>query len=52
MPEAFAIMRRYARDHNARLSEVAQRLVSRELGSEQLLDHSMIRPSPENNSKA
>jgi ANTAR domain/GAF domain len=40
MDQAFAVLRRYARDHNARLSEVAQQLVDRTLAAEQVLnDH-------------
>jgi hypothetical protein len=52
MDQAFAVLRRYARDHNARLSDVAHQLVSRTLAAEQLLDRSMTRPSPEDRSKA
>ena len=41
MDQAFAVLRRYARDHNAPLSDVAQQLVSRKLSVQQVLDHSM-----------
>jgi GAF domain-containing protein len=43
MAEAFAVLRGYARDHNAKLGEVAQRLVSRELGADVVLDHGRSR---------
>lgn len=43
MDEAFASLRRYARDHNQRLSDVARAVVSRELGSQQLLDSALLR---------
>lgn len=39
MDDAFAFLRRYARDHNQRLSDVARAVVSRELSAQQLLDH-------------
>lgn len=39
MGDAFAALRGYARDHNEKLSEVAGRLVSRELAAAQVLDH-------------
>jgi transcriptional regulator with GAF, ATPase, and Fis domain len=39
MDASFAALRRYARDHNLRLSEVARTVVSRELAATQLLDH-------------
>jgi transcriptional regulator with GAF, ATPase, and Fis domain len=41
MDQAFAVLRHYARDHRARLSEVAQQLVAHKLAAQQLLDHSM-----------
>ena len=41
MHEAFAILRRYARDKNLRLSDVARQLVARELGGRALLDHAV-----------
>lgn len=39
MNQAFAVLRRYARDHNAPLSEVAQQLVSRQVSVQHVLDH-------------
>lgn len=39
MEQAFAVLRRYARDHNLRLSDVAADLISRALSAQQLLDH-------------
>lgn len=39
MEHAFAVVRRYARDRNLKLSEVARRLVARELSGEELLDY-------------
>ncbi|QWF20207.1 GAF and ANTAR domain-containing protein [Nocardioides sp. LMS-CY] len=39
MEDAFAILRRYARDHGRRLSEVAAEVVNRELPGQALLDH-------------
>lgn len=39
METAFAVLRRYARDRNERLSEVARRLVAREISAEQLFEH-------------
>ena len=38
MEEAFAVMRRYARDHNLRLTAVAEAVVARRLPARQLLD--------------
>lgn len=38
MEEAFAILRRYARDHNLRLTAVAEAVVARRLPARQLLD--------------
>lgn len=50
MDQAFAILRRYARDHNARLSDVAQQLVSRKLAAQQLLDdHSTAKVASRDN---
>lgn len=43
MEQAFVILRQYARDHNQRLSDVAQTLVSRSLLPQQLLDHARCR---------
>jgi len=39
MDEAFGALRRYSRDHNMRLSVVAAAVVSRQLPSQQVLDH-------------
>lgn len=39
MTEVFAVLRRYARDHNLRLTDVAQAVVSRALPAKQLLEH-------------
>lgn len=39
MKQAFAVLRRYARDHNLRLTDLAIAVVSRQLPSRQLLDH-------------
>jgi len=41
MNQAFAVLRRYARDHNAPLTQVAEQLVSSKLAARQLLDSSM-----------
>ena len=41
MDTSFAVLRRYARDHNERLSEVAQGVVSRSLPAQQVLDHGL-----------
>jgi GAF domain-containing protein len=43
MAEAFAALRGYARDSNAKLSDVAQRLVSRELPASDVLEHARSR---------
>jgi transcriptional regulator with GAF, ATPase, and Fis domain len=45
MPEAFAVLRRYARDHNLRLTDVADAVVSRRLDAKLLLDHITSRRS-------
>jgi GAF domain-containing protein len=45
MDEAFRRLRRYARDHNARLTQVARAVVSRELPAERVLDHAPARSS-------
>jgi transcriptional regulator with GAF, ATPase, and Fis domain len=37
MTQAFAVLRRYARDHNYRLTDVAQEVVSRELSATELI---------------
>jgi hypothetical protein len=39
MEQAFATLRRYARDHNLRLSELARSIVSRELPIQAVVDH-------------
>ena len=39
MEQAFDALRRYARDHNERLSEVARKVVAREITGEQVLEH-------------
>ena len=39
MGEAFTVLRRYARDHGRKLSEVASEVVHRELPQEALLEH-------------
>ena len=39
MDQAFAVLRGYARDHNERLSEVAQAVVSRAMPAQHLIDH-------------
>ena len=41
MDEAFTLLRRYARDHNQKLTEVAQAVVSRSLPSQQVIDGRM-----------
>ena len=43
MTQAFAALRAYARNHNHKLSDVAQRVVSRELASRDLLDRATKR---------
>ena len=43
MPDAFLVLRRYARDHNLGLTELAQRLVSRQLAGRELLVHAQQR---------
>lgn len=39
MTQAFAALRRYSRDYNERLSDVAGRVVSRQLGGQAVIDH-------------
>lgn len=50
MDQASGVLRRYARDHNERLSEVARHVASRKLTGERLLDHATakvrLRESP------
>jgi AmiR/NasT family two-component response regulator len=39
MADAYAVLRRYARDHGRKLSTVAEQVVTRELRSQELLDY-------------
>ena len=43
MDQAFTALRRYSRDHNERLGDVAGRVVSRELRGEDLLAHAVAK---------
>jgi GAF domain-containing protein len=43
MDRSFAVLRRYARDHNLRLSDVARAVVSREVPAQRLLDHALAK---------
>lgn len=43
MEHAFAVMRRYARDRNERLPDVARRLVARELSGSDLLEYAHLK---------
>lgn len=43
MPDAFAVLRRYARDHNLRLTDLAHALVTRQLAGRLMLDHAQSR---------
>lgn len=45
MPDAFRVLRRYARDHNVRLTDLAQSLVSRQRSGDELLAHAHQRSS-------
>ncbi len=45
MDQAFKMLRRYARDHNERLSDTAAAVVSRDLAARELLDHGRRRAS-------
>jgi GAF domain-containing protein len=45
MAEAFAVLRRYSRDHNLRLTDVAAATVSRALPAQQLIDYVRSRTS-------
>lgn len=45
MTDAFAALRRYARDHNVKLTDLAQRVVARELPAQLVLDHAASRSS-------
>lgn len=46
MPDAFRVLRRYARDHNLGLTAVAEQLVSRQLGGSELFAHARRRSAP------
>jgi GAF domain-containing protein len=48
MGRAFEALRRYARDHNLRLTAVAERIVARELQANTVLGQSMRRQPPRN----
>ena len=39
MDEAFSVLRRYARDHGQKLSDIATRVVNRDLRGEELIQH-------------
>lgn len=39
MNQSFAVLRRYARDHNLRLTDAARAVAARELPAQRLLDH-------------
>ncbi len=41
MEQAFIVLRRYARDHNLRLTDIAHALVARELAPDQLIEHAL-----------
>lgn len=43
MKRSFVVLRRYARDHNLRLTDVARAVAGRELSAQRLLDHSRAR---------
>ena len=43
MPAAFAMLRTYSRDHNLRLTAVAQAVVARTLSGQQVLEHTRSR---------
>jgi GAF domain-containing protein len=45
MDQAFTTLRSYARDHDERLSEVAEHLISGRLAAQQLLDHATTKVS-------
>lgn len=47
MPDAFRVLRRYARDHNLGLTVLAQRLVSRQLSGGELFAHARLRSAHE-----
>jgi GAF domain-containing protein len=43
MDGSFAVLRRYARDHDLRLTDVARAVVSRQIPAQRLLDHSLAK---------
>ena len=43
MPQAFAVLRGYARDHNLRLTDVAQAVAARSLAAHQLIEYAQAR---------
>jgi 3-methyladenine DNA glycosylase AlkC len=47
MVEAFAVLRRYSRDHNLRLTDVADATVSRSLPVQQLIEYVQSRTASE-----
>ena len=47
MPDAFRVLRRYARDHDVGLSDLAQRVVCRQLAGRDLLAHAQHRRLPD-----
>ncbi len=49
MEEAFAVLRRYSRDHNKRLAEVARQLVAREITGVALLEHARRKGARDSN---
>jgi len=46
MQDAFDVLRRYARDHNLRLTQLAHAVVTRQLPSQLLLDHARTGATP------
>ncbi|MGH3612884.1 MAG: ANTAR domain-containing protein [Pseudonocardia sp.] len=46
MEAAFGRLRRYARDHNLRLSDVARHVVETDLAADVLARHTAARPAP------
>jgi transcriptional regulator with GAF, ATPase, and Fis domain len=46
MADAFVVLRRYSRDHNLRLTDVAQAVVSRTIPAHQLLEYARSRAVP------
>jgi GAF domain-containing protein len=43
MNQSFSVLRRYARDHNERLSDLARQVVTREIPAEELLAHAQTK---------